>query len=184
MSRRDSGLPNVVLAGFMGTGKSTVGALVASELDWPCVDTDSLIEKEVGMPVREIFATHGEPAFRALEQQACAQAAGRREVVVSVGGGAVLDTVNRRALESSGVVVLLICERDTLVERLQESARRGERPLLGEGLGDSIDTLLRARKAVYSLIPLRVDTTHLTIGEAAKHVLALYYQAIRGRVPA
>lgn len=184
MSRKGRGLPNVVLAGFMGTGKSTVGALVASDLGWPCVDTDSLIEQEVGMPVREIFVTHGEPAFRALEQQACARASRHREAVVSVGGGAVLDAGNSRALESNGVVVLLTCERDTLVARLQESARRGERPLLAEGLGDSIDTLLRAREAVYSLIPLRVDTTYLTTREVAEQVLALYYQAIRGRVPA
>ena len=171
--------PNLVLAGFMGTGKSTVGPLVARTLGRSFVDTDALVEREAGMSVREIFAARGELEFRVLERRAVREAAGFERVVVSIGGGALLDSENRRALEATGVIVLLTCERETLVKRLEESARRGERPLLGEDLPRRIDALLRARESVYSLISLRVDTTHLAPDEVAGRVLALYRRAAR-----
>jgi shikimate kinase len=171
--------PNLVLAGFMGTGKSTVGPLVARLLEWPFVDTDTLVEHEAGMPVREIFATFGEPAFRALERQALGKAGNMERVVISVGGGALLDPENRRTLEASGVVVLLTCQREALVSRLEASMRRGERPLLGDDLPGSIAALLKVREPVYSLVRLRVDTTHLTPDEVTDRVLELYRRTIQ-----
>jgi shikimate kinase len=172
-------LPNLVLAGFMGTGKSTVGPLLASALRRPFVDTDALVERTAGRTIREIFATRGEPAFRALERQAVREAAALEQVVVSIGGGALLDPENTRELEATGVIVLLACERDTLIRRLEESARRRERPMLGDDLHESIDALLRAREPVYSRVRLKVDTTHLAPHEVAGRVLALYHQAVR-----
>jgi shikimate kinase len=176
MSRRT---PNLVLAGFMGTGKSTVGPLLARRLGWPFVDTDALVEQTAGMTVREIFATHGEPAFRALERQALHDAANMERVVMSVGGGALLDPRNRATLQATGVTVLLNCRRDALVRRLEESMLRGERPLLGDDLPGSIETLLKVREPIYALVRLRVDTTHLAPDEVAERVLALYQQAIQ-----
>src|SRR4051812_19177469 len=132
-SSNEHGMPNLVLTGFMGTGKSTVGPLLAKQLGWLFIDTDALVEREAGMPVSEIFATHGEPAFRAMERRTCRDAATSHQAVISVGGGAVLDQENRRVLEQSGLIVLLTCEKDMLVRRLQQSARRGERPLLARG---------------------------------------------------
>jgi shikimate kinase len=114
-----------------------------------------------------------------MERQAVREAANMVGVVMSIGGGALLDPENRRALEATGVIVLLVCESDTLVARLEESMRRGERPLLGENLRERVETLLEAREAVYSLVRLRVDTTHLAPEEAAERVLALYRQAVR-----
>src|SRR5215207_11166032 len=102
--------PNLVVAGFMGTGKSTIGPLVARALAWPFVDTDALVEREAGMPVKEIFATQGEPAFRALERSAVCEATGLEHVVISIGGGALLDPENASTLKTRGVVVLLTCE--------------------------------------------------------------------------
>ena len=174
--------PNLVLAGFMGTGKSTVGPLVASAMGRAFVDTDAIVERDAGMTIRAIFATRGEPAFRALERQAVREAAGMDGVVMSIGGGALLDPENRRALEATGVIVLLVCESDMLVMRLEESMRRGERPLLGEDLRGSVERLLRAREPVYSLVRLKVDTTHLAPDEAADRVLALYRQAVQEEV--
>ena len=77
------------------------------------------------------------------------------------------------------MIVLLACEPDVLIERLEESMRRGERPLLGSDLRGSVETLLRAREPVYSLVRLRVDTTHLAPGEVADRVLALYRRAVQ-----
>jgi shikimate kinase len=78
---------------------------------------------------------------------------------------------NRRALEANGVLVLLTCERDSLIDRLEGSARRGERPLLGGDVGARIDALAASRAGVYSSIALKVDTTHLTPAEVAERVI-------------
>jgi 3-dehydroquinate synthase len=164
---------NLVLVGFMGTGKTTVGALVAERLGWAFVDTDLLVEAEAGMPVREIFARQGEDTFRVLETHACRVAGASTHTVISVGGGAVVNPENRRALEANGVTVLLTCERDRLIERLEESARRGERPLLSGDIGAKIDALAASRAGVYSSITLKVDTTHLTAEEVAEKVIAM-----------
>jgi shikimate kinase len=155
----------------MGTGKTTVGALAAERLGWSFVDTDALVEVAAGMPVAEIFATQGEAAFRALEREACREASAHQHVVISVGGGAVMDPENRRVLEASGVLVLLTCERDRLIERLEESARRGERPLLAGDIGERIDALAASRAEVYGSIATKVDTTRLTPEEVVEVVV-------------
>jgi shikimate kinase len=171
--------PNLVLAGFMGTGKSTVGPLLARAMGRPFVDTDAIVECTAGMAIREIFAARGESAFRALERQAVREAAALEHVVLSIGGGALLDAENTRELEATGVIVLLTCERDTLIGRLEESARRKERPMLGDDLRGNVDALLRAREPVYSRVRLKVDTTHLAPDGVVGRVLALYCQAVQ-----
>lgn len=162
---------NLVLVGFMGTGKTTVGALVAERLGWVFVDTDAVVEAAAGMPVREIFAQQGEVAFRILEAHVCQAASAGTHTVISVGGGAVVNPETRRALEANGVLVLLTCERDRLIDRLEESANRGERPLLGGDIGARVDALAASRAGVYSSIALKVDTTHLTPEEVAERVI-------------
>ncbi|MDQ3707294.1 MAG: shikimate kinase [Chloroflexota bacterium] len=178
------GAPNLVLAGFMGTGKSTVGKLLAARLQRPFVDTDALIIQKAGMPISKIFAVHGEPHFRDIERQVCLEVAATRDAVVATGGGALMDPVTRAAFQAEGVVVLLTCARNTLLDRLEESARRGARPLLGDDFATQIDRLLTARVPVYGSLPLRVDTTHLDPAEVAEKVLALYSQAVGQRVTA
>ncbi len=80
--------PNLVLTGFMGTGKSTVGLILAQRLNMQFADTDTCIEAEAGMPVSEIFRVHGEPAFRALEHEMCQRLANKQNCVIATGGGA------------------------------------------------------------------------------------------------
>jgi shikimate kinase len=176
--------PNLVLAGFMGTGKTTVGQLLAASLGRPFVDTDALVEAAAGMTIAEIFARQGEAAFRAHEREACREVAGRRGLVVAIGGGALLDPANRAALEGSGVLVLLTCERQTLAARLRESARRGERPLLAGDLERTIERLLEQREPVYSAVRLQVDTTRATPQQVAEQVLGHYRDAIASPVRA
>ena len=166
--------PNLVLAGFMGTGKTTVGQLVAARLGMPFVDTDALIEAEEGMTVPGIFASKGEPHFRALEREVCMRVAHQAGKVVTIGGGALLDYDIHAALERNGILVLLTCEIDALLGRLKTSALRGERPLLDGDFRQKVNELLAARKPIYERVTLRVDTTHLTPAQAATEVMELY----------
>src|SRR5258708_15535159 len=93
----------IVLTGFMCTGKSEVGRRLAARLGRVFVDTDQLVEREAGKSVAAIFADDGEPAFRARERDAVATAAARRDAVIAVGGGAVLDATNVARLRRAGV---------------------------------------------------------------------------------
>jgi shikimate kinase len=167
-------LPNLVLEGFMGTGKSTVGAILARRLQWDFVDTDEQIEQQAGMPIKEIFSKHGEAGFRVMERDACIEAASRQFTVIALGGGALLDADSRSALEESGIVILLTCELNTLLERLEKSARKGERPMLAGNFTERVEHLLHIRGELYGSIPLKVDTTDLTPEEVADRVIELY----------
>ncbi|MEO8287406.1 MAG: shikimate kinase [Chloroflexota bacterium] len=166
--------PNLVLVGFMGTGKSTVGQIIAQRLGLPFIDTDTLIEAESGLRVRDIFLIHGEAHFRALESEACRKLSAQGGRVIAPGGGAILHKPNREALERSGVMVLLTCESAALFDRLEESAQRGERPLLEGDFRQRAGELLAARSHVYDSVALKIDTTRLTPDEVAEQVLALY----------
>jgi shikimate kinase len=177
-------LPNLVLEGFMGTGKSTIGAILAKRLQWDFVDTDEMAEQDAGMNIKQIFATQGEDGFRALERAACLRAAGRNFTVIATGGGALLDPESRAALEASGVVILLTCEMEVLLARLRESALRGERPMIADNFEVRVRELLHIRGELYDSIPLKVDTTHLTPEEGASRVLELYGSAAQDRVSA
>jgi shikimate kinase len=98
---------NIVLIGFMGCGKTTVGRELARLLGRRFVDLDAFIEQRTGLGVSEIFARHGEAYFRALESQAAAELSAQREIVLSVGGGAVLRAENVDALRGGGRIVLI-----------------------------------------------------------------------------
>ena len=118
--------PGVYLVGFMGSGKSTVGRMLAGKLGWEFVDLDDEIEKRAGMSIPEIFEAQGEPAFRALECSALLEQVERvREghpLVVALGGGAFVDVGNRDALE--GVSIWLDCPVERLWQRVANEAYR------------------------------------------------------------
>jgi len=162
---------NIVLAGFMGTGKSVVGRAVAQRLGWPFLDTDSLIEAALGLTVQEVFARYGEAFFRAQERQAVSRAATRRDVVIAVGGGALLAATNRAVLEASGQIICLDAAPETILARLPGD---GSRPLLAGGDPEAqVRSVLAARAAHYASLPYHVDTTGLSVAEVAERVLAL-----------
>lgn len=179
---RETHQPNLILVGFMGTGKSTVGPIVAQMMGRPFVDTDMLIEQEAGLSVSEIFALRGEAAFRVLESAACCKVANRDGLVVAIGGGALLDPRNLEILQGTGVLVLLSCETGVLVQRLTASAARGERPLLAGDVGERVTRLLNEREHIYAPIMLRIDTTSRTPLQVAETVLTLYQDATRAEI--
>ncbi len=159
----------IVLVGFMGAGKTTVGKLVAQRLNLPFIDTDSLIQSSAGMSTEEIFRREGEEGFRRRERRAISQAAGLRQAVVATGGGAYADPQNRRLLEEDSRVIWLDAPAETLHRRLQNE----NRPLLEGGQRRRlIDELLQARRSSYRLADERVDTSGLSPSEAADRITA------------
>lgn len=166
---------NVVLIGPRGSGKSSVGRMLAERLGWPLADTDREIELAVGAAVREIFAQRGESGFRALERDAIARLAHVRSHVISVGGGAVLKPDNRRALRAAGVVVWLTATPEELLRRIEaDAASAATRPALTAYSGlDEIRHLLAAREPLYAEIAtLRVATGGRSVAEVVETVLA------------
>jgi len=139
---------NVILTGFMGTGKSTIGRLLAERLGYDWVDTDELIVDRHG-PVAGIFAEDGEAAFRDYERSVAKELAGRRGLVVSTGGRLMLDPVNIATLGATGPVFCLTADIDTIVARA--TADQTERPLLaGPDPAARVASLLGERHEGYA----------------------------------
>ena len=138
---------NIVLCGFMGSGKTTCGSLLARNLNRRFVDLDDFIERREGMKVSEIFARKGEPAFRRMECEAVKELSSQTGLVVAAGGGTLLKKENADALRANGIVVLLDASLDTVRERLRGDTAR---PLLHQpGNEDAVGTLYRERVALY-----------------------------------
>jgi shikimate kinase/3-dehydroquinate synthase len=164
-------LANLIITGFMGTGKTKVGLEVARRLGREFVDMDALIEEWVGMAIPEIFAQRGEVFFRQQERQLCLELAQRRGLVIATGGGALIPEENRRALDASGLLVCLSCDVEETLRRL---AQAEDRPLLDVAdRRERIEILLAERREVYSRIPHQIDTTGLTVEEVAEKVIEL-----------
>jgi shikimate kinase len=164
---------SIFLAGFMGTGKTTVGRLLAERLGRPFVDMDDRIEARAGKTISAIFAEEGESAFRALEREIVAELAGRRGIVAAAGGGAVMDPANTAALLRAGLLVCLWARPDVIWERVRAQTHR---PLLesGDDKRRAVLELLEKRSPVYHSLPVRVDTSDLTPAEVVERILHIY----------
>lgn len=161
----------IVLTGPPGAGKTTVGRLLAEQLDRAFIDLDAVVEAAAGMTIAEIFAAEGEPGFRARERAAALQLVpGGPPRVIATGGGALADPAIRAHLESVGTIVCLTANVATLAARLRSAPAR---PLLPDPTPDALADLLARRRAVYDAIPLQVDTARRTTTAAASHCLAL-----------
>ncbi|MGH9207116.1 MAG: shikimate kinase [Acidimicrobiales bacterium] len=154
------------LIGMMGAGKSTIGALLAEQLGWRHLDSDAEVQRLTGRTVPEIFAADGEAAFRRHESLVLAQATDcKSSVVVSVAGGAVLDSGNRARLRKSGLVVWLRADVATLASRVGDGAGR---PLLGEDVSAALSRLYEQRRPLYEeLAQVTVDVDGLLPEQAA-----------------
>ncbi|HLT57769.1 MAG TPA: bifunctional shikimate kinase/3-dehydroquinate synthase, partial [Limnochordales bacterium] len=146
---------NIVLIGFMGAGKSTVGRRLAARLGRPFVDLDAVIEETAGMPIPAIFAREGEAGFREREAAAVRAVAQRKGQVIATGGGAVMRRDNLAALRAAGTLVWLRAPLETLLERAKAEGRR---PLLAAGEAAAA-RLYDERLPVYALADVVVDAT-------------------------
>ncbi|MBI3535957.1 MAG: shikimate kinase [Chloroflexi bacterium] len=163
--------PSLVLTGFMGTGKSSVGKIVARKLAREFVDMDAAMEAREGMSVSEIFAAKGEKYFRARETELCRELGARENLVIATGGGALV-RVENRAYFADAVVICLEASVDEIVARLRGGDKR---PLLANGaLRERVLALLNERRDAYAQIKWRVDTNDKTVQDVAAQVIALY----------
>lgn len=158
---------NIVLTGFMGTGKSTVGRLLALKLDRTFIDTDEEIVRRVGISIAEIFERDGEKGFRLMERELCRYLGANSNLVIATGGGTLVDDGNREIMLASGFVVCLNATTQSITQRL---AGFDNRPLFKSDW----QALLQKRRAAYATIPYQVDTTDKTPEQIAQEIIALW----------
>lgn len=181
LALRDTGaddVPQIVLVGFMGTGKTEVGRRLARALGRPFVDVDRLIEARAGKSIPDIFTDAGEARFRELEREAVREAVTFADAVVATGGGALGDPESRRLLLSAGCLVRLDARPETIADRLGAA---DDRPLLA-GLDRQakvarIRTMLADRAATYGAASLAVDTDGLDVDAVVARVRQLVEDA-------
>jgi shikimate kinase len=155
---------NIVLIGFMGTGKSSLGRQLARRLGYRFVDTDSAIEEVTGKTVEQIFRRDGEIRFRSEENLLARKLAGQSGLVIATGGGMVLNRENVELLKQNGVLIKLTAEPEVILQRVKNKKRR---PLLRRGdLRENVLRLLREREGYYDVAEFAVNTGKLSFGEA------------------
>ena len=166
---------NVILCGFMATGKSSVGRKLADILGLEFVDLDAAIEAEEGVPIPRIFAERGEQAFRELESRMVEKMMNRAGLVISTGGGTVVNPRNLANLKSCGVVVALTADIPTILRR---AGSGDDRPLLQtRDREERVRALLLDRAPFYALADITLDTSSLTIEEAARQICDMINQS-------
>jgi shikimate kinase len=168
---------SIVLIGYRGSGKTTVGRALAERLGWPFVDADAVIVERAGMTIAQVFQQRGEAAFRAMESAVVREMAGRRGHVIALGGGAVLAAETRAALAAAGhPVVYLRGTPDELHRRITaDPATADARPNLTPAGGvDEVRNLLAIRDEVYrSAMTHELDVVGRTVDELANALVPL-----------
>ena len=154
---------NVILTGLRGTGKSSMGKVLARRLGFVFVDTDIRIEEHAGARIAEIVAQHGWEHFRALERQVVIGVAATDRQVVAAGGGTLIDEENARLLKTRGVVILLLCALPILQRRLAAGSNRPS--LTGQGSAEAeLTQVWESRRARYHAV---ADVTYDVSAESA-----------------
>ncbi|WP_407308252.1 shikimate kinase [Desulfosporosinus sp. SB140] len=159
---------NIVLIGFMGTGKSTVGRRLAQSLAWNFADTDCEIGEVTKLSVSEIFRRHGETRFRSEERIVVDRLSQEDKLVIATGGGTVLNPVNWEALAKNGIIISLYATLEVILNRI---GHKNDRPLL-KSSREEIEKLWLVRQPYYEKADFTVDTTLKTIDEVVSEILA------------
>jgi len=177
--------PKLIITGFMATGKSSVGPMVARRLGWEFVDVDSIIVARAGKPIAQIFADDGEAHFRKLEREAvahltsdrrrCPACHGPHPEVISTGGGVLIDESNCAALKRVGVIVCLTARPEVIAMRVERS--KTKRPKLTEGgkpTLDRIKELMAERADAYARADVLIDASDLSVGQLADRIISAF----------
>lgn len=162
-------LPNVALIGFMGTGKSLLGRMLAERWGWQFVDTDALVEQRVGCTVARIFERFGEEYFRRQETEVLRGLECLRLVVIATGGGVPARRENVESLRRHAVIVLLTAEPEVILRRVQPIETRPKLASAPDPLME-IRRLLKDREDAYACADVRLDTSSLSPEEAVQFI--------------
>jgi len=166
---------HLYLTGYRGSGKTTVGRLVANRLGRRCIDLDDEIETHAGRSIREIFADSGEATFRDLETAALLRVAADSAAVISLGGGAILRHENRDVIAKTGIAVWLKIDADTVIQRLSGDATTAERrpSLTGLPPREEVESLLNKREPLYREVAVyEVDTAGQSVAAIVDEIVA------------
>jgi len=159
----------LILTGFMGSGKSSVGRILAERLGCPFVDLDATVVAEAGRSINDIFAQDGEKAFRSMESSCLERVLAGSRAVVATGGGVVVAEENRRKMRDRGVVVNLSVSLPQVMHRLQGAT---DRPLFsGVDAANSVKLLMDERKHFYDEADIRIDTDGKSVEDVAAEIL-------------
>ncbi len=175
----DRHIVNIALIGFMGTGKTSVGRLVADQSHFEFLDTDDVIQAQQGRTIADIFSTDGEPAFRKLEQKLVGELAARTKTVIATGGGLPTHPDNLAGLKTHALVVCLWASPEKIWERVKNQTHR---PLLHDlDPQKKIRELLAAREPFYKQADVLLNTELRSVREVAQQVVYQFrLEASRG----
>jgi shikimate kinase len=168
-------MKNLVLVGFMGSGKTDAGKLAAARLRMTFIDMDEIIEQRHGQTISKIFETKGEAFFRLQERALVRELADREDRVIATGGGVVLNANNLRDFNRTGIVICCWVDAEVAHERTKNAKHR---PLLGDQTDRlaRVEILLREREHLYKAIPNRVDTSAMSVAQQTDEILRIYKQ--------
>lgn len=167
----DLGEKNLIIMGFMGTGKSTVGRLLSRKMHRPFIDMDQEIERRNRSTIPEIFESQGEERFRAMERELVDELAGGMSRIIACGGGVITQDPNLKRFQETGVILCLYADFETIFKRVSGNRNR---PLLNAPDREQrVRELMEARETLYEAIPLQVDTSGRSPEEVAAAVLDL-----------
>lgn len=165
-------ISNIVLVGFMGTGKTSVGIKLAKALSMSFIDTDDIIENDYKMSISDIFALHGEEYFRDLESAVVEKVCKLNGYIIATGGGIVKREMNIKKLKESGVVFCLSASPEII---LQRTSGDNHRPLLRvEDPINQIKRMLSERKQFYECADYNIDTSDLNIDQVAEKIISIF----------
>jgi len=160
---------NIVLIGFMGTGKSSIGIRLAQKLHREFVDVDREIEKITGMSISQLFRKHGELRFRSEERLMVKKLAERDNQVIATGGGLVLDPENIKILSENGIIICLQAEPEDILARVNR--KKGIRPLLKKDFtAEDIEKMLAERQEYYKCAELHISTSQKSMETVVKQI--------------
>jgi shikimate kinase len=167
---------NIVLIGYRGSGKSTVGRRLATRLKLRFVDTDDLIEERQGVPISDIVKSHGWGHFRKLERNTIEEISKEDRLIIAPGGGAVLDTDSVNALRKNGLIIWLKADKPTLLKRLnQDPGTDTRRPTLtGQGTSEELKEVMSLREPIYEQVSeIEIDTSRIDVETVVQNILTV-----------
>ena len=162
---------NLVFLGMMGSGKSSIGAMVSKKLNYPFIDIDNLIEEYTGMTISKVFEINGEDYFGNLEEKITIKSLKQKKTVVSLGGGGFVNDKIRRDVLNNHFSFWLNWDDMVLIKRIKGSRKR---PLASKSTEQEIKIIINKRKKVYSKANFKINCNKLTKSEIVKTVIKIY----------